>query len=274
MDNAVKLKIEVGAIPSVLELKNHDYLQDITAFLGPFTTTKEPVYRIKVDMGNGRGVSGEPQGVNVSYSNDIYKVEAGEFQGLLNCKDSCAQIKISSSWPSEALVCALVNMYCFIIVVQEGGVVLHASGVVKANKAYIFAGSSGSGKSTVAGASSGCKVLSEELIGIIPEADTPKAFPVPYTSDIKFSDRISRNYDIAGLFKLVKDNNNYIREISRSRALVDFFTLPSGLRRFVALPDYLSRFNRLTEQIPCYELHFLPENSFWRCIDEQVSKVS
>ena len=158
-------------------------------------------------------------------------------------------------------------------IIKEGGIVFHASGIVRNEKAYIFFGPSGSGKSTVAQASSKYGVLSEELIGIQPEDRGFKAFAIPYKTDTRFSKRLNSYFKIAGIFKLVRDRCNYLKPIPKPQALADFFILPLGLKHLISYNELLNRYCRLIKEVPCFELHFLPDSSFWKCIEDNTVKV-
>src|SRR5207247_1225576 len=52
-------------------------------------------------------------------------------------------------------------------ILESGGFLLHASGVVRAGRAYVFFGPSGSGKTTVTHLSPGDQVLSDDLTLVV-----------------------------------------------------------------------------------------------------------
>lgn len=265
-----KLKIEVGKTPILIELNDLGVFNSIRDFYRPFETKKGPLYRIKVDIKNGLTRSLNLRDISLSYSDNIYKIESQEFKGFLDFKKNSGRITVHSLWPKETLINALKNI-CIFSIINRGGIVLHASGVVKKNKAYIFSGPSGSGKSTIARLSTTCSLLSEESIGIKPINRTFRAFAVPYKGDGEFPRRLNHYFEIAGLFRLVKDESNYVKVIPKPQALADFFILPYGFKNLITFSDYLNRYYRLIEKVSCFELHFLPHSSFWRSIDEHIN---
>ena len=170
----------------------------------------------------------------------------------------------------DSLTNFLRNLYS-VLIVKNGGLLLHACGIVKFKKAYIFFGSSGSGKTTVAELSKGCKIISDDLVGIKYTGSSYKVFAIPIQ---KCQYKNSKNYPIIGLFKLVKDKKVYLKKLSITQALADILTTlnfsDNGITK-----ELLNRYYELLMKVPCYELHFKKNNKFWRCInDEYIGKMS
>jgi hypothetical protein len=83
--------------------------------------------------------------------------------------------------------------------------------------------------------------------------------------------RAGGDFSVGGLFKLIKAKENRLKVIPKAQALADFFILPFGFEKFISFKDYFNRYNELIATTSCYGLHFLPDNSFWRCIDGRVN---
>lgn len=66
-----------------------------------------------------------------------------------------------------------------------GGAVLHSAGLVLGGRAYIFAGRSGAGKTTLTrkAHSRGATVLSDDINLVLPHADGYRAYAVPFTGE-------------------------------------------------------------------------------------------
>lgn len=259
-------KVEIGSIPILIELDGLYPSREFAALYSPFITGRDYLYRIKVACGNRRGRPAKAKGVVLCLVNGVYKIGCGEFRAVLDLNNSRGSICLSNSWSEQTLVSALTNLSIF-LQLNRGGIVFHASAIARGNRAYVFSGPSGAGKTTVAELSRECTVLSQELIGFDFLNRGLRAFAFPYYADSGFPSRAGGCFKVAGLFKLVKDRRNYLKPISKPRALAEFFTFPYDLRVLPSFPDYLERHYRLIESVACYELHFLPDGSFWRCID-------
>ena len=260
------LRVEIGNIPILIELDGPCVFEENTALYEPFITSKKCLYRIKVSSSLRRGELSAPEGVSLVFKNSIYKIECAEFKGILDLDGRRGSICLSAPCSSQALVSALTNFSIF-LKLNKGGIVFHASAIVRENRAYVFFGPSGAGKSTVAELSQKYTVLSQELVGFDFLNRSCRAFAFPYYEDLRFSSRSNGCFKVAGLFKLVKDKRNYLKAIPKALALADFFTFPYDLGILKSFSGYFNQHSKLIESVSCYELHFLPDGSFWKCID-------
>lgn len=85
---------------------------------------------------------------------------------------------------------------------QRGGLLLHASGVVRAARAFVFFGPSGAGKSTVARLSAQWPVLSDDLVLIECTPTGYQACGVPFRGNEWTAPRLNLWAPLAGLLAL------------------------------------------------------------------------
>lgn len=96
-------------------------------------------------------------------------------------------------------------------VLMRGGLMVHASAVLKKERAWVFAGASGSGKSTLAQLLGG-RCLGDEAIILLPEGEIILAHATPYW-------RASPGYaEIAALVFHKQGDTNELCALSQSRA--------------------------------------------------------
>jgi len=265
------LTIEVGSEVISVVFQDEKFLEAVRQIYLPFMSNKKPQYLIKVEISRRCDAhAGSDTVISSLDAAGIYTIESGEFKGILDLKKKSGTLYLSAGWSQEILVSALTNL-CMATLFKKGAMVFHASAVVKNNKAYIFSGPSGAGKSTVARVSRNYRILSEELIGFFRRNNTFRAFALPYIEDTRFTWRTNGSFRVAALFKLAKDRRNYLKAIPKPQALADFFILPYGFQHVCSLEDYFSVCHKLISSVPCYELHFTPDRSLWRCIDECVN---
>jgi hypothetical protein len=238
--------------------------QQITETFSSFLTKGSFDYSVSVHVANAHDRK-LPFAAEASITDENFQICCEEFIGHVNLSNKEGVVYILSAWPFESLASFLRSFYSAIIV-QGGGLMLHAAGIVKKGRAHIFFGPSESGKTTVSKNSPACSVLSDELIAIKSFAGRFGAYGTPYGKE-KLGEA-SGPHPIAGFFKLVQDNQVFLKQFSHAKASTELLTIPRVCETFSAVNNILHITDKLTENIPCFELHFLPDDSFWRCIDE------
>lgn len=154
------------------------------------------------------------------------------------------------------------------MVLERGGILLHGAGVVRDGRAFAFFGPSGSGKTTVTTFSSGDLILSDDLLLIVRDGDGMKASSVPFRGLLTPPATSDRLYPLAGLYRLVKDTNVFVEELSRPRAVGEIVqSLPFVTDRAETAPKILDVVSDLAEAAPIHRLHFRKDPEFWRVID-------
>ena len=199
---------------------------------------------------------------------DRLMIISDEFTGHMDLRKKTGQVDILPNWALGSLASFLKNL-CSVLILSEGGLMLHAAGVVRDNRAYIFFGPSGSGKSTVARLSNNYSILNDELVGV---RRVNGSFNACGTPDLEMG--ISGFFKIRGLFKLIKDSEVYLKRFSYHQAIAEIFTVPQFYNDFLSVEKILDCCLDLAKVVPCYELHFLPDDSFWRCIDGHINQMA
>jgi len=160
-------------------------------------------------------------------------------------------------------------IYSFLIV-DHNGFLLHAAGVKRGQDGYVFFGKSGSGKTTVAKLSTDYTILSDDLLAIKRVNGCYQVFATPFGGEVK-DKREAVSAEIRGLFLLRKDQTVYFHRLSHSEAIAK---LLSNVVSFTLRSEQVTKlFNLswdLSSATPCYEMHFLPDKSFWRCMNEYL----
>ncbi len=190
-----------------------------------------------------------------------------DFAGYIDMKNLRGEVSLSylSAVPLESCLRICYSLMAII----HNGFLLHSAGVATGRKGYIFYGPSGSGKTTITRlASSGSTILSDNITLIRKLNGFYKAFGTPFYGDLS---RPGTNISARAksLFLLKKDKKVYLQRLKHSEALssllssVLFFTTESNITKklFNLCCD-------LCTAIPIYELHFVPDGTFWRYIND------
>jgi len=191
------------------------------------------------------------------------------YQGLVDFDRGDGLIVISSAHPIQAID-YLVRILYAVMGFRAGGILFHAAGIVHLGKAHIFFGHSGSGKSTVARISGADIVLNDDLVLLMPEGDDWMVHSTPFWNNTQV--RPTANHaPLTCLYYLVKDQHSYLEEVSPALALTDMIScVPVIAGSPVFLNPLLKRCSNLLATIPAYHLHFAPDTSFWKVIDQNL----
>lgn len=163
---------------------------------------------------------------------------------------------------------ALLRVIYSLWLVKFGGLMVHAAGVKGHDGAHVFCGVSGSGKTTIARLSEDKVILCDELIAIRSVNGSYYVYGTPFMSGFA-SGGVNIKADLRHIFLLEKDHRNFLMLLDQRRRLKELFQCIVFFGENTNLLNTL--FNLCTdivEEVPFYQLHFLPDRSFWECIKE------
>jgi hypothetical protein len=147
---------------------------------------------------------------------------------------------------------------------QGKGVEVHGCGLLHGHgRAYLFAGQSGAGKSTMAGIwheRPGVTLLSDERVVIRTDRETITIHGTPWQGDAQFAS--PRCAELAGVFFLHRGTSNAVKPASGSRAIATLFScsfLP--FHNAAAVDQTMASVEQVIGKVPCYDLWFTPDAS-------------
>jgi hypothetical protein len=153
------------------------------------------------------------------------------------------------------------------LVLAKGGLLMHAAGVVKGGRAYVFFGPSGSGKTTTTVMSAGSLILSDDLLMIVRDGEAFRASSVPFRGLVAPPATTDERYPIGGLYRLVKDDSDFLEDLGRPQAVGQVVqSLPFVTDRAESAPRILDVVSDLAAAVAVRKLHFRKDPGFWRVI--------
>ncbi|MFZ5801217.1 MAG: hypothetical protein ACOY3D_07600 [Candidatus Omnitrophota bacterium] len=263
------LRIKAADIPVVLRCEDTEFVETLRwhyRLFGERENLEGALVQIDISIVNR--LSGDTLSEGLSFAKKTISFLSRQATGSYSISERKARLQLLNKNPVESLGNFLRNLYT-ILLLSGQGLVLHAAGILKEGRVYIFFGASGSGKTTIANLSSTCGVLSDDQVFLkVTGEGRFAAFALPYFGDLQRDLPGSGPFTVGGLFYLVKDKAVYLRKLPIYEAMAKLITtpnLPAGLIDFSGL---LRKNQDLLRQMPGYALHFMPADSFWRCIDE------
>ncbi|TDG00291.1 hypothetical protein [Paenibacillus piri] len=218
----------------------------------------EPDLTVRIEDGYGVPFAGYDvdvvsTGESVIYTRADYRLEA----------DPDYKHAIVKVYDDFALKHAMVNLYSAFITRRGWGLLMHSSCLMERDKAYLFAGHSGAGKSTVAILSRPRPVLSDEATIVKLGSDGATIFNSPFRSDSEMT-ALAGPYPLAAIQILHQALSNKRSPLGKTESVLQ---LMQRVFFWAHDPEETKKVFKLcmglVERVPVYDLHFQKNNSFW-----------
>lgn len=152
---------------------------------------------------------------------------------------------------------------------RRGGMLLHASGLVRHGKAYIFFGPSGSGKTTVTRLSTNDLLLNDDCIHIRRGDSGFEASGVPFKGRENGGAQSREGFPIAGIFRLAQSRRVFMERLGPAQAVAEIAaSIPFVSERAEGVEGSFAALEQLVRAVPVCRLHFRLAPDFWNVIEE------
>lgn len=274
--------IAIGGVGCLLKFENHFFQETFDLYLseyrkGGFCAGESPRITITVKQGCIPQPS-SPNGQCFYHALTYDSVFAtmlldpvtfsGEIGFSIIQSDFMTVVRITEL--IESFVC---TAYIFYFSLNRAGIFMHACGIAHGNRGYIFAGPSGYGKSTIAKLSRPRTILGDEMVLLKKEGfGEKKVYGTPYTGESGAENRGVRCTAIYFIEQSAEHVLHPLKRMSGAIALLkegimgNFLSMKS-VHNILSYDAYLSVVLEMLEGIPCYQLRFRKDNSFWRLIN-------
>lgn len=161
------------------------------------------------------------------------------------------------------------------IALENESFFLHSSGVVRNNKAYIFFGPSGAGKTTIALFSNGMPLLSDDQVLVYIKEGKAFASGAAFSGGERFRQErdaipyrnVNQEFEIAGFYWLVKDKEVFLKPLTfiigaaRLASTIPFIKdSPFPMQKALDISTEIAKKSKF------FALHFKKDRSFWNII--------
>jgi hypothetical protein len=155
---------------------------------------------------------------------------------------------------------------------DEDGLLLHASGIIRRGNAFVFFGPSGSGKTTTVDLTPNGIILSDDLVIIkfksLKNKNRLYAYSVPFRGETANLKRINISAPLKALYRLRQAMDHRVLNTSASKAVAE---MAASVPFVMHHPSNALRVLKICQQIesnvPVQELHFRKDPDFWNSID-------
>lgn len=258
-----EIAVEIGNQPILLRTRDDGFREMLAQRYAGFTgCSSKPRFEFDIDLVSPMGSSDE--NVRVEMRDGVWRLRRGDFRAQWDPRRGRGRIRQS---PNPYSVDSVLRIIHTLILAKEGGFLLHAASAIRHGRAFLFAGVSGAGKTTISRlAPSDVTLLTDEISYIRRESNTYLACGTPFAGE---RSRVGANCcaPVSSAFLLAKGRENKIELVDKSEAV-------GGLLRnilfFAEDPELVETLFqsacKLVERVPVRRLTFLPNASVWSLI--------
>jgi hypothetical protein len=196
------------------------------------------------------------------YIQGCYIISSPLYTGMINPESAQAELNFCSPTPIDD-----IEYFLRIILshglYKKGGLLLHSAGIVRDDKAYLFFGKSGSGKTTAAQHSMGFNILSDDLVGVLPTDDEVMAYSTPFWNP-GWDRHTKAKARVAGFYRLVKSQTVALKPMRESLAVSEILTsIPVVPMNEEFCANLIPTIQDMLSRVGVHYLHLRRDDSFW-----------
>ncbi len=258
------LVIAIGGMPVRVNTTDADFLEMLQCrYAGFVSESQESEFTFDVELAPPAFADPDVD-VRVTQRSGHWFMERGDFQAEWEPATRTGTIRQSANPYSIDAVLRIVHT---LVLARQGGFLLHSASAVRNGKAFLFAGVSGAGKTTISRlAPADATLLTDEISYVRKLGSDYVAFGTPFTGELaKLGENTSA--PVAALYLLAQGPENRIEPVGAADAGREllanmlFFAEDQEMVHwaFQAACDFVDR-------VPVYRLTFVPDARVWEMI--------
>ena len=256
--------IAIGGIPVRVNTTDPDFLEMLRErYAGFVSADPRAEFEFDVELAPPAFANRDAD-VSVKHQSGRWFIERGDFHAEWDPVARRGSIRQSANPYSIDAVLRIVHT---LVLPKQGGFLLHSASAIRNGKAFLFAGVSGAGKTTISRlAPADATLLTDEISYVRKGSEGYVAFGTPFTGELaKLGENASA--PVAALYLLAQGPENRIDPVAAADAGREllanmlFFAEDRELVHwaFQAACDFVDR-------VPVYRLTFLPDARVWEMI--------
>jgi hypothetical protein len=260
------LVIAIGGVPVRVNTTDADFLEMLQNRYAGFVSAESSAdFDFDVDLAPPAFADRDAD-VSVTHRSGRWLMERGDFRAEWEPAERRGRIHQSANPYSIDAVLRIVHT---LVLARQGGFLLHSASAIRNGKAFLFAGVSGAGKTTISRLAPADATLLTDEISYVRKRQEDNgyvAFGTPFTGELaKLGENTSA--PVAALYLLAQGPENRIEPVAPSDAGREllanmlFFAEDQELVHwaFQAACDFVQR-------VPVYRLTFMPDARVWEMI--------
>ncbi len=255
--------VEIGDIPILLQPNDPKFCEVLEdRYAGFLSPDSHPACQFEIQL----DPKGRPcdEDARVTRQGALWSFQRGDFRATWDARAGRGHIR---QCPNPYSIDTVLRITHSLVLAEEGGFLVHAASAIRNKRAYLFAGVSGAGKTTMARlAPPDASILTDEISYVRRIDRNYKAYGTPFAGELA---RVGANTSapLESLYLLVQGSENRIKpvpKIDAARALmrhVLFFAEEKEMvaRVFDSVLEFVSH-------IEVAQLVFTPDARAWELI--------
>jgi len=219
---------------------------------------------LEVELYEPADAAGSDEDLQLSLCGREWLIQRGDFRARWNASSGRGLVRQP---PSPYAIDSVLRIIHSLILAKRGGFLLHAASGIRFGRAFLFAGVSGAGKTTISRlAPPDATLLTDEISYVVRKEGEYCACGTPFAGELA---RVGENVSapIRTVFLLEKGPENRIEDISEAKAV------RSLLRNVLFFADDAALVNEVFDsvfefvnQVPVRRLVFVPDERVWDII--------
>lgn len=256
--------IAIGGVPVRLNTSDSNFLTMLQDRYAGFVDDElDAEFDFDVDLSPPE-IADRDADVSVVHRSGRWIIERGDFRAEWNPATRTGTVHQTANPYS---IDAVLRILHTLLLAKQGGFLLHSASAIRHGRAFLFAGVSGAGKTTISRlAPPDATLLTDEISYVRKTSEGYVAFGTPFTGELaKLGENTSA--PVAALYLLAQGPENRIDPVApadRGRELLSnmlFFAEDQETVQyaFQAACDFVDR-------VPVYRLTFVPDARVWEMI--------
>jgi hypothetical protein len=259
------LTIQIGGAAIGLHSDNPAFRALLQSrYAGFVASSVRPDLEFDVELSDADSLVSADDDVRVTRAGDTWELRRSDFYATWNIQSARGRVKQSNNPYAIDSVLRIVHS---ILLASRGGFLLHAASAIRGGHAFLFAGASGAGKTTISRlAPSGATLLTDEISYVRYDGGRFEACGTPFAGELA---RVGENLSapVKTLFFLQQAPENRIEAVNPTDAVrlllrnVLFFAEDAELVRLL-----FATACKFAQEVPMRRLCFVPDQRVWEMI--------
>ena len=259
------IAIQIGGMTIALRTQDPQFRQLLeNRYAGFIKSSVHPQFEFDIDLCQPSETKHAEEDVQVKLQNGEWFLQRGDFRARWDARAGRGHIRQSRNPYAIDSVLRIVHT---LILARQGGFLVHAASAIRDGRAFLFAGVSGVGKTTISRlAPPDATLLTDEISYVRRDADKYRACGTPFAGELARLGE-NRSAPLSTLFLLQQGPENRIEKVAAAEATrlllrnILFFAEDTELVNLVFRSAC-----EFVEQVPVRRLTFVPDERVWDMI--------